>query len=336
MKARREPISSSTSCRAPEPRSLLGRRHPASEFDTYLAALPAALLADTYERFGTRLLELNVRAFLGVRGRKSVNAGLRRTMVSEPHHFLAYNNGIVATVDEIETVVSADGGHAITRLVGPADRQRRPDDRFHPPGRRQDRREARRHPGAGEESSGSAAQSWVRWSARFRSLPIARIRSSPADFSANDPFHVTVEELANNTWIPGATGRWFYERARGSYGAAETKASYSRAQQRKFRAETPKQRRFSKTDLAKTLNVWARRPDLVSYGNQKNFQHFMQQLKQDHPDGLIPDAVWYRHFIAKMMVFRAVQDMVKSLKVSGLSGQCHRLHGFAARAPLRA
>jgi hypothetical protein len=95
----------------------------------------------------------------------------------------------------------------------------------------------------------------------------------PADFSANDPFHVTVEQLANNTWIPGATGRWFYERASGSYGAAESKSAYSKTQLKRFRAETPKQRRFSKTDLAKTLNTWAGRPDLEA-GSQKSFQYF--------------------------------------------------------------
>ncbi len=89
-----------------------------SGFETYLAALPAAFLASAYERFGTRLLELNVRAFLGVRGRKSVNAGLRRTLLQEPSQFLAYNNGIVATVDDIETVTSEDGGVTITRLSG--------------------------------------------------------------------------------------------------------------------------------------------------------------------------------------------------------------------------
>jgi hypothetical protein len=75
----------------------------ASGFDTYLTAIPASLLTRTYERYGTRLLELNVRAFLGVRGRLSVNAGLRRTLLSEPGSFLAYNNGIVATVDDIES-----------------------------------------------------------------------------------------------------------------------------------------------------------------------------------------------------------------------------------------
>jgi AIPR protein len=88
------------------------------DYDAYLAAVPAALLADVYEKYGTRLLELNVRAFLGVRGRRSVNAGLRRTILEEPNHFLAYNNGIVATADDIEMKNGPKGALGITLLRG--------------------------------------------------------------------------------------------------------------------------------------------------------------------------------------------------------------------------
>lgn len=286
---------------------------PASGFDTYLTAIPASLLAHTYERFGTRLLELNVRAFLGVRGRQSVNAGLRRTLLQEPQCFLAYNNGIVATVDDIEMTTVGVGGLGIVTLTGlqivnggqtTASIHR-----------------ARKQDGADVSGVLVPAKIIKVGGEKLGEMVGAISRSAnsqntvqPADFSANDPFHVTVEQLANNTWVPGASGRWFYERARGSYGAAEAKASYSKLQQRRFRAETPKQRRFSKTDLAKTLNTWAGYPYLVSYGNQKNFQHFMQRLKQGHPDGFFPDPVWYRAFIAKMILFRAVQDIVKSAK----------------------
>jgi hypothetical protein len=48
-----------------------------ADYEAYLTGLPAVLLADLYEKYATRLLEFNVRAFLGVRGRNSVNAGLR-------------------------------------------------------------------------------------------------------------------------------------------------------------------------------------------------------------------------------------------------------------------
>jgi hypothetical protein len=136
----------------------------------------------------------------------------------------------------------------------------------------------------------------------------------PADFSANDPFHTTVETLANNTWLPDQRGRWFYERARGSYGAAEYKASFSASERKRFASETPKARRFSKTDLAKYVAAWEGFPYQVSFGNQKNFQSFMQGLKEHYPDGYVPDEEWFQTFIAKALVFRATQAIVKARK----------------------
>ena len=62
--------------------------------------------------------------------------------------------------------------------------------------------------------------------------------------------------------------------------AAEQRASFSAGQRKTFAAETPKDRRFSKTDLAKYLNAWDCRPHIVSLGNQKNFDHFMQAMKE--------------------------------------------------------
>ena len=130
----------------------------------------------------------------------------------------------------------------------------------------------------------------------------------PADFSANDPFHVAVENVANNTWLPDQSGRWFYERARGSYGALLFKASFKAGEKRRFASETPKERRFSKTDLAKYLNAWDGYPHLVSFGNQKNFQNFMQALKDRYPEGFVPDEAWYRAFVAKAIVFRTCRE----------------------------
>src|SRR5262249_1643871 len=130
----------------------------------------------------------------------------------------------------------------------------------------------------------------------------------------NDPCQVTVERLANNTWLPDQSGRWFYERARGGYGAAEYKASFRAGEKRRFANETPKERRFSKTDLAKYLNAWDGLPQLVSLGNQKNFQPFMKNLKERYTDGFVPDEKWYRAFIAKAIVFRTVQTIVRAPK----------------------
>jgi len=277
----------------------------------YLAALPGSVLADAYERYGTRLLELNVRAFLGIRGRKSVNAGLRATLKEEPANFLAFNNGIVATVDHVDM----DDGKLprIRRLQGlqivnggqttaSIHRARRVD---------------------GESLDGVLVPAKIivvppddlsRMVTAISKSANSQNTVQPADFSANDPFHVRVEELANNVWLENGTGRWFYERARGSYGAQEARASFRAAQKLAFSRETPKERRFAKVDLAKYLNTWDGHPDQVSYGNQKNFQLFMQRLRDDKFEPAKMDDAWFRRLIAIAIVFRAAAKIVKAEK----------------------
>jgi AIPR protein len=197
-----------------------------ADYEAYLTSVPGVLLADIYEKYGTRLLELNVRAFLGLRGRKSVNAGLRATIRDLPHRFLAYNNGIVATVDTMEVEDNGNGQFRINSVRGlqivnggqtTASLHR-----------------AKRQDGAKLDAISVPAKIICVGGADLDEMVAAVSKSAnsqntvqPADFSANDPFHVTVEKLANNTWLPDGKGRWFYERARGSYGAAELKASFA-------------------------------------------------------------------------------------------------------------
>ena len=47
-------------------------------------------------------MEQNVRSFLQARAK--VNRGIRTTIISEPSRFFAYNNGITATAQEVETI----------------------------------------------------------------------------------------------------------------------------------------------------------------------------------------------------------------------------------------
>ena len=143
----------------------------------------------------------------------------------------------------------------------------------------------------------------------------------PADFSANDPFHVAVENLANNTWLPDQKGRWFYERARGSYGAAELKASFKASEKRRFANETPKERRFSKTDLAKCL------PNLVSFGNRK-------KLSIIHADdeGTVPGRFCSRRRVVPGIHRQGdrIPDRAgdrEGAEVSRVSGEHRRVHG---------
>ena len=83
-------------------------------YQSYLMVMPAEVLATLYERFGARLLEQNVRTFLQARG--NVNQGIRATILSEPGMFFAYNNGITATAQNVETGMT-EAGLAITKII---------------------------------------------------------------------------------------------------------------------------------------------------------------------------------------------------------------------------
>ena len=74
--------------------------------------MPGGLIAELYERYGSRLLESNVRSYLSARGK--VNKGIRTTVQSNPSMFLAYNNGITATATGVKTKGSGGGQYAIS------------------------------------------------------------------------------------------------------------------------------------------------------------------------------------------------------------------------------
>ena len=98
------------------------------DYDGYLAVIPGEVLAEIYVRHGSRLLEGNVRTFLGRSGK--VNKGIAATVAKEPAKFFAYNNGIAATASEVTTIRRGgriDHCHFRHR---PADRQRGADNRI--------------------------------------------------------------------------------------------------------------------------------------------------------------------------------------------------------------
>ena len=304
---------------------------PDGGYDAYLAVLPAAALAQIYDRYGVRLLELNVRAFLGLQGKKSVNAELRRTIAECPSMFLAFNNGIVATVDGITVVRDKGGISGIGAVQG------------------------LQIVNGGQTTAmlhRSQKKDGLDLTKVFLPIKIIKVGGADlaemvgsisraanrqnavqlADFSANDPFHQAIEALANNTWLDDGKSRWFYERARGSYTAAEQKASYRKADQKIFHAQTPKERRISKLDVARYISVWNGKPHLVCLGGQKNFQLFMQRLQDDIPPA--PNTEWFKRLIAVAILYRSIEKLVRAAKFPAYAAQivAYTVAGISVRA----
>ena len=139
-------------------------------------------------------------------------------------------------------------------------------------------------------------------------------RISAADFFSNHPFHIRIEEFSRRIHAPSPDGtfrqsKWFYERARGQY--ADARARLTTAQRKKFDLVYPRRQLFTKTDLAKFVNVWERRPHEVSLGAQKNFAAFAGRIGpawRKAPDDF--NEAWFRGSIAKAITFRATERIV--------------------------
>jgi hypothetical protein len=138
-----------------------------------------------------------------------------------------------------------------------------------------------------------------------------------ADFSANHPFHVRLQQLSETTWCPGEQTRWFYERARGQYEVAKATEGHTPARLKRFNSAVPSAQRFDKVDVARFTNAWDLLPHVVSRGGQKNFVHMMGQLAKSHRDGWEPDAEYYRKLVATAIIHKRAAKIVRQHKFSG-------------------
>lgn len=278
------------------------------EYSGYLAILPGQWLADLYEEYAGRLMELNVRSFLQQKGK--VNKGIRDTILNEPSRFLAYNNGISATVESLNVEKNDSGQEVITfmrglqivnggQTVASIHRAKKADRCPHLDRVAVQAKITKVNP----ESLDELVPQISRYSNTQNKV-------NEADFAANDSFHVEIERLSQAVWAPGQQFKWFYERARGQYQVAKARASTTPAKRRQFESINPSNRKFVKTDLAKYQNAWAQLPYIVSRGAQKNFVHYMSKLKQERKNE-IPDADFFKDLIAKAIIFKRAESIAR-------------------------
>ena len=139
-------------------------------------------------------------------------------------------------------------------------------------------------------------------------------RVNAADFFANHPFHITLEQFSRRIWAPAGDGsfkqtKWFYERARGSY--ADARANLTPAKRKSFDEEYPKAQSFTKTDLAKFEMVWEGVPHIVSKGAQHNFAEYASFIGQKwKKDSNSINELYFKTTVAKAIIFRRLEKLI--------------------------
>jgi len=286
------------------------------DYESFLALIPGSTLAGIYEEYGARLLEQNVRSFLQFTGK--INKGIRKTIKDEPHMFLAFNNGIAATADELEIKIMDDGSSAIVwakdfQIVN------------------------------GGQTTASIYHTWKKEKAEIdkifvqTKLTVVKKRDnfneivnriaeyantqnkvSTSDLSSNKPFHIGLEKISRYVWSQPVEGsniqtRWFYERARGQYKNARLKDGFTPSKRKAFDLKNPRSQVITKELLAKYANyyqeIWSGKklvigPHVVVRGGQKNYVQF---LNYNMPE--VPDNVFYEDLVAKAIIFKSAERL---------------------------
>ena len=279
------------------------------EFEGYLCMIPGLTLARVYERFGGRLLEGNVRSFLT--NKQKVNRGIQLTIAKEPTRFFAYNNGISATASEVrlsddgQTILSAknlqivNGGQTTASVALALEK--------------------------GTDNTLAMVYVQMKLSVVNSEISLdlipkisrfanSQTKINEADFFANHPYHVRLQELSEKVWAPASDSaqyqtRWYYERARGQYDNETSRMP--KAAKSHFILRHPKSQLVKKVDVAKVANTFRGLPQIVSLGNERNFRAFAQWIGPEWDrDSTVYHDDYFRRLIGQVILFRETEAIV--------------------------
>lgn len=290
-------------------------------YDCYVGYISGACLAEIYRDEGQRLIEKNVRSFLQATGK--VNRGIKDTLKSDPAMFMAYNNGISTIAEQIvvDENESTEDYIVIKELVG----------------------WQIVNGGQTTASIYAAFQNRVDLENVNVQMKLTVIKSDEqmdtvinniskyansqnkitmSDFSANDDFHIKLEQLSRRVYIPVEKGkasqRWFYERARGQYNV-EVNRQLTAATKKKYKDQNPKNKCISKTVAAKCAMCWMKYPDIVSKGLETNFVKYSEMIQKG--DIGEPNEKFYCDLIAQVILFQQCDKIVDSQNFGGYKAQ---------------
>lgn len=298
------------------------------DYEAYIAIIPGKLLADIYIEHGSRVLEGNVRAFLGTGGSKSVNSGIRRTINTDPTKFFTYNNGIATTASDVEInfvdgqlyitkivdLQIINGGQTTASLAEAVLKKTNTDLKgIYVPMKLTviDDRESE------DENGIRFYDAMVQSIAKFAN---SQNKVTAADLFSNDPFHIQMEQMSKRYLAPPGqsavpTG-WYYERSRKKYKQEQIKLS--KDSQKRFQSKFPKSQVITKEQLAMYITtVFSLRPDIVSKGKNWTMKAFGTEISEIYKKNKEAfNEFYFKKCICAAIIYRTVDSYLETHKDS--------------------
>jgi len=288
-------------------------------YDSYLGIVPGQFLADIYLKYGSKLLQGNVRAFLSVRGK--VNKGIRETIIKSPENFFTYNNGIAIVARSIRfnadksRIISfkdfqiINGGQTTASLANAIikkEAKKGMDTLFVPM--------KLTVLNVDDDMSEEQVEQYNDITKTISQCANSQNAVTGADFFSNHPFHVLMEKLSHKVMAPPVNGKpyqtiWYYERSKNKWEVDQMKMTD--AEKNRFKERNPKNQLIKKEKLAKCYNTILMNPHQVCQSSAINFSRFadfVEDMYENHRDDINDE--FYKKCVCSVIMFDSLDYLI--------------------------
>lgn len=286
------------------------------DFDVYMCSFKGSWLATLYKEDGQRLLEPNVRSYL--KRTQKTNAGILETVKSYPDQFVSYNNGLSSIASNAEVDFNnqvkewciinkiydfqiVNGGQTTATLAECAK------DKLN-----DELNEVVVPVKLTVIKNIVNAPALVSNISVFSNTQTAIKKSDPP---SNLKYYIDLKNISNNVSLINSKGKnyiCYFERTAGEYDTELRRNNGTVS----FQTKNPKDKKFSKIELARSINCWQQLPHIVNLGREKNFDSFNNVVKNQMFD---LDEAYFKNAYATIILYRTIDKLCKKQNVTNKS-----------------
>lgn len=280
---------------------------------SYLAIMPAIVLARIYSKYKVRLIDKNVRNFLG--GKIKVNSEMARTISETPELFFSYNNGISSTASEVNIQTDEAGRKYISyirnwHIVNGGQTTSTIYNAFKKKGMEDNLQKAYVSVKVSEVPY-VVEQNIKNLVGDIAKYANSQTKIKDSDLSANATYMLDLQDQSRKemaTDMNGRTSFWYFERLRGQFLTDKSMAGGVGTQkQKRFEEERPQNQRFSKSDVAKWEMAWNEKPFDACKGAEVCFDKYWKLIKDNTPK---VDEQYFHSIVAKSIIYKRVNSIL--------------------------
>lgn len=285
------------------------------DYECFLTVLPGELLSNLYSKYHTRLLEGNVRVFLQQGGK--INKGIRKTITFEPKRFLAYNNGITATAEDVqlsddkEQIISVknfqivNGGQTLASLHYTLKNDKKKEVSL-------------------KDIFVQVKLTVLKDKEKLNQIvPLiskyanSQNKVTDMDLTSNNRFFIELEKLSRSIYVSSPDNsnldtHWYFERLKKQHQENLNKRK-TKVQKNDFLRKYPKNQILVKSVVAKYSNIYNIKPALVSRNNINFNDYISKDIETDFNEkSLIPSKIYFEDLIANTILYKTVDKLYSS------------------------